>query len=138
LKLADLYNLDGNLDVNDRAPRFVRDQLVNAGLDELASFDFWDEDVRRFYVATDAGLYVGVFTPRRDIRFEPRLEATVTSWSDVKGARISITGFVGDDVVLALRIDEPAFDRSSDRDRELRPLAEFGRLCLQRQGNPGR
>jgi hypothetical protein len=137
LKLAELYNFDVLLDVNDRAPRFVRDQLASAGLEELASFDFWDEEVRRFYVATSAGLYVGVFTPRRDIRFEPKLEATVTSWSDVKGARISITGFVGDDIVVALKIDEPAFDRSSDRDRELTTLAEFGLLCLRRQGEPG-
>lgn len=137
MKLADRYNLDGYLDVNDRAPIFVRDQLATAGLEELASVDYWDDDVRRFYVATDAGLYVGVFTPRRDIRFEPKLEATITPWSDVNGARISITGFVGDDMEVALKIDEPAFERSSDRDRELKPLAEFGRICLQRQGKPG-
>lgn len=33
-----------------------RYQLASAGFEELASFDFWDEDVRRFYAATDAGL----------------------------------------------------------------------------------
>jgi hypothetical protein len=138
LKLADLYNLDGTLDVNDRAPSFVQDQLVSAGLEELASFDFWDEEVWRFYVATDAGIYVGIFTPRHDFRFEPKLEATVVPWSDVKGARISITGFVRDESAVGLKIDEPAFEHLSERDRELKPLAEFGRICLQRQGKPGR
>ena len=83
MKLADLYDMDGfHHDVNTRAPAFVRDHLVSAGLEELAAIDFWDEDVRRFFVATDAGLYVAVFTPCRDIRFEPKLEATITPWQD--------------------------------------------------------
>ena len=30
-------------DVNARAPAFVRDHLVSAGLEELASIDFWDK-----------------------------------------------------------------------------------------------
>jgi hypothetical protein len=49
--------------LNARAPAFVRDHLASAGLEELPSIDFWDDDVWRFFVITDAGLYIGVFTP---------------------------------------------------------------------------
>lgn len=57
MKLTDLYDMDGlHHDVNARAPVFARDQLLSAGLEELASIDFWDEDVRHFFVAKDAGL----------------------------------------------------------------------------------
>jgi hypothetical protein len=87
-------------------------------------------------VAIDAGLYVGVFTPRRDIGFEPKLDATVIPWSAVKGTQVSITGFVGDDIALTVKIDDPAFERSTDRDRDLQPRAALGRTCLQRQGKP--
>ena len=137
VKLSDQYDLDGfQQDVNWRAPAFVREQLVTTGLEELASIDFWDEDVRRFYAATEAGLYVGVFTPRRDIRFDPKLEATVTPWREVSGVRLAITTEVGEGTVVRLTIEEPVFERTSNRDRELKPLAEFGRVCLQRHGRP--
>jgi len=135
VKLTDLYDMDGfHHDVNDRAPVFVRDQLLSAGLEELASIDFWDEDVRRFLVATDAGLYEAVFTPRRDIRFEPKLKATITPWQDVRGVHVTIVSEIGDQTVVSLKIDEPGFERSSSRDRELKPLAEFGKVCLLRHG----
>jgi len=135
VKLTDLYDMDGfQHDVNARAPVFVRDHLVSIGLEELASIDFWDEDVRRFFVATDAGLYVAVFTPRRDIRFEPKLEATVTPWQAVHGVHVTIVSEIGDQTVVSLKIDEPEFERSSNRDRELKPLAEFGKVCLLRHG----
>jgi len=135
VKLSEQYDLDAfQQDVNWRAPAFVRDQLRAAGLEDLASVDFWDEDVRRFYVASDAGLYVGVFTPRPDIRFDPKLEATVTPWQNVSGVRLAVTTEMGDGTVVSVKIDEPAFERSTERDRELKPLAEFGKVCLQRHG----
>ena len=135
MKLTDLYDMDGfHHDVNARAPAFVRDHLVSAGLEELASIDFWDEDLRRFFVATDAGLYVAVFTPRRDIRFEPKLDATITPWQDVHGVHVTIVTEIGDQTVVSLKIDEPEFERSSSRDRELKPLTEFGKVCLLRHG----
>ena len=34
----------------------------------------------------------------------------------------------GDQTVASLKIDEPEFERSSNRDRELKPLSEFGGL----------
>jgi len=135
VKLADQYDLEAfQPDVNGRAPMFVHAQTTAAGLEELASFDFWDEDVRRFYVATDAGLCVAVFTPRRDIRFEPRLETTVIPWQDVAGVQMEITSEIGEDTVLCLKIAEPVFERSSRRDRDLKALAEFGKVCLLRHG----
>lgn len=135
MKLSEQYDLDTlQPDVNWRAPAFVREHLAAAGLEELATIDFWDEDVRRFYVATDAGMYVGVFTPRRDMRFDPKLEATVTPWRDVTGVQVAIATEVGEGTVVTVKIQEPAFDRFSDRERELKPLAEFGKVCLQRHG----
>lgn len=136
MKLADQYVLEGfHHDVNDRAPAMVRDHLVATGLEELASLDFWDEDLRRFYVATHAGLYIGVFTPRRDIRFDPKLEATVTPWREVHGVGLAITTEMGEGTVITVKIEQPTFDRSSRRDRELKPLAEFGKVCLERHGS---
>lgn len=133
MKLSEQYDLDAfQPDVNSRAPAFVREHLAAAGLEELASFDFWEEDVRRFYVATDAGLYVGAFTPRRDIRFDPKLEATVTPWRDVTGVQVAIATEIGEGTVVTVKILEPVFERFSDRERELKPLAEFGKVCLQR------
>lgn len=124
MKLSEQYDLDASQpDVNWRAPAFVREHLVAAGLKELASVDFWDEDVRRFYVATDAGMYVGVFTPRRDIRFDPKLEATVTPWRDVTGVQVAISTEVGEGTVVTVKIQEPVFERFSDRERLLKPLA---------------
>jgi hypothetical protein len=135
VKLADQYGVDGfHPDVNVRAPAMVRAQLATAGLEELASVDFWDVELRRFYVATDAGLYVGLFTPRRDIRFDPKLEATVTPWREVAGVHLGIRTELGEGTVFSIKIDEPPFERSAERDRELKPLAEFGKVCLERHG----
>jgi hypothetical protein len=137
VKLTDLYDMNGfQHDVNARAPVFVRDHLALLGLEELASVDFWDEDLQRFFVATDAGLFVAAFTPRRDIRFEPKLEATITPWQDVRGVHVTIVSEIGDQTMVSLKIDEPESERSSSRDRELKPLAEFGKVCLLRQGRP--
>lgn len=114
MKLADRYEVDGFYpDVNVRAPAMVRAQLATTGLEELASVDFWDGEVRRFYVATDAGLYVGHFTPRQDIRFDPKLEATVTPWREVAGVHLAIKTELGERSVLSVKIAEPQFERSA-------------------------
>jgi len=135
MKLADRYEVDGfHPDVNLRAPAMVRAQLATAGLQELASVDFWDGEVRRFYVATDAGLYVGLFTPRHDMRFDPKLEANVTPWREVAGVHLAIKTELGEGSVLSVKIAEPPFERSAERDRDLQPLAEFGKVCLERHG----
>lgn len=100
MKLTDLYDMDGfHHDVNARAPAFVRDHLVSAGLEELASIDFWDDDVRRFFVATDAGLYIGVFTRVVISALNPSLRGTV--WSGLPTQQL---GAVYDEAQIADQI----------------------------------
>ena len=57
-------------------------------------------------------------------------------WREVRGVGLAITTEMGEGTVLSVTIDEPPFERSSRRDRELRPLADFGKVCLQRHGRP--
>jgi hypothetical protein len=131
VKLSDQYNLEAfQPDVNARAPAFVVAQLGAAGLKELAALDFWEGDVRLFWVATDAGIYLGTFSPRLDIRFDAKLEATLTPWQNVTGVRIGLMTEMGEETTLRLKIEEPAFERSAQRDRERKALAEFGKVCL--------
>jgi hypothetical protein len=111
--------------------------MVAIGLDEIASFDAQDSDERRFYVATAAGLYVATFKPRKDMRDDPKLDAELLAWADVRGARWFAAGFVDDGLSLTVKIDHPEFDHSATRNREIRALAQFGIECMNRQGGRG-
>jgi hypothetical protein len=81
MRLSERYALDRDIGF-DRSPRIVAEHLETAGLTELATFDIYEDEVRRYYVATDAGLYVGTYTLGRSgwgaespRRLRPRLHA---------------------------------------------------------------
>ncbi len=122
--------------LNEELREWVALQLKALGVEEIAIFALEcgpQDEERRVLVATDIGLWDGLYTPRGSTA-RYALRSTLHAWQAVRGVRLEAETFrlwaLEHQTRWQMRITRPALEVTIDDPQLGAALADFAKACL--------